>query len=154
MEDIRHFLVFVLERRQFALPLEMAERVERAVEITPLPQVPDIVRGIINYRGAVLPVFDIRPRFHLPQLEIEPDNQLIIVKTADRFIALLVDTVTDNIEKPSGEVVAPPDITSGAEYLAGILKLEDGIALITDLNKILTPQENRTLTKAIKRSAK
>lgn len=152
MEDISRYLIFMLDHRLFALPLEMVKRVERAVEITPLPQVPDIVPGIINYKGTVLPVFDIRPRFHLPQREIRLEDQLIIVKTIGRTIALLVDTVTDNIEKPSREVVPPPDIVDGAAYLAGILKLEDGIALITDLNKILTPQEDRALAKAMKRT--
>jgi purine-binding chemotaxis protein CheW len=160
MEDISRFLIFMLDHRLFALPLDIVERVERAVEITPLPQVPDIVPGIINYKGAVLPVFDIRPRFHLPQREVEPGDQLIIVKTVDRVIALLVDTVTENIEKPAREVVPPPpdidagDIDAGAAYLAGILKLEDGIALVPDLNKILTRQEDRALAKAMKRSAK
>ncbi|MCX6580658.1 MAG: chemotaxis protein CheW [Candidatus Aminicenantes bacterium] len=152
MEDISRYLIFMLDHRLFALPLDMVERVERAVEITPLPQVPDIVPGIINYKGTVLPVCDIRPRFQLPQREIRLEDQLIIVKTIGRTIALLVDTVTDNIEKPSREVVPPPDIADGAAYLAGILKLEDGIALIPDLNKILTPQEDRALAKAMKRT--
>lgn len=150
MEDMKHFIVFNLEDKQFALPLDPVDRVVRAVEITVLPEVPTIVRGIINYKGTVLPVIDIRSRFHLPGREIRLNDQFIIVRTAKRSIALLVDTVTGNIEKPTADVVPPSSFMKGVEFLDGVIKLEDGIMLIPDLDKILTLKESKALTKAIK----
>lgn len=149
-----HFLVFSLDDKHFALPLDTVQRVVQAVEITILRGVPAIVRGIINYKGTILPVFDIRPRFHLPQREIQPDDQFIIVDTAGRTIALLVDTVVDNIEISSREMIPPAGILDETLFLDGILKMEDGIMLIPDLNNILTQPEDQALEKAIERAAK
>lgn len=151
---MKHFLVFNLEDKQFALPLDPVDRVVRAVEVTTLPEVPAIVRGIINYKGTVLPVIDIRSRFHLPGREIRLNDQLIIVWTAKRPIALLADTVTGNIEKPAADVVPPSTVVEGVEFLAGVLKLEDGVMLIPDLDKILTLKEVKALNKAIKSTRK
>ncbi len=147
---MKHFIVFNLEDKQFALPLDPVDRVVRAVEITALPEVPDIVRGIVNYKGTILPVIDIRSRFHLPGREIRLNDQFIIVRTAKRPIALLADTVTGNIEKPAADVVPPTDFMEGVEFLEGVLKLKDGVMLIPDLDKILTLKESKALTKAIK----
>lgn len=149
-----HFLVFSLDDKHFALPLDTVQWVVQAVEITILRGVPAIVRGIINYKGTILPVFDIRPRFHLPQREIQPDDQFIIVDTAGRTIALLVDTVVDNIEISSREMIPPAGILDETLFLDGILKMEDGIMLIPDLNNILTQPEDQALEKAIERAAK
>lgn len=149
-----HFLVFSLDDKHFALPLDTVQWVVQAVEITILRGVPAIVRGIINYKGTILPVFDIRPRFHLPQREIQPDDQFIIVDTAGRTIALLVDTVVDNIEISSREMIPPAGILDETLFLDGILKMEDGIMLIPDLNNILTQPEDQALEKAMERAAK
>lgn len=154
MKNTNHFLVFMLDDKTFALPLEPVERVVRAVEVTPLPETPDIVSGIINYKGTILPVINIRSRFHLPEREMQLNHQFIIIQTAKRPIALLTDTVTGNIETPAADVVPPSDIIEDVEFLQGVLKLEDGVMLIPDLDKILTVKEDRVLTKALKESKK
>jgi purine-binding chemotaxis protein CheW len=154
MKDTNHFLVFMLDDRTFALPLEPVERVERVVEVTPVPEVPDIVSGIINYKGTILPVIDIRSRFHLPEREIQLNHQFIIVQTAKRPIALLTDTVTGSIETPAADVVPPTAIIEHMQFLQGLLKLEDGVMLILDLDNILTVKEDRALAKALKGTRK
>lgn len=154
MKDTNHFLVFMLDERTFALPLEPVERVVRAVEVTPLPEVPDIVSGIINYKGTILPVINIRSRFHLPEREMQLHHQFIIVQTAKRPIALLTDTVTGSIETPAADVVPPSNIIEDAAFLQGVLKMKDGVMLIPDLDNILTAKEGRALAKALKRTRK
>ena len=154
MKDANHFLVFMLDERTFALPLEPVERVVRAVEVTPLPEVPDIVSGIINYKGTILPVINIRSRFHLPKREMQLNHQFIIVQTAKRLIALLTDTVTGSIETPAADVVPPSNIIEDMAFLQGVLKMKDGVMLIPDLDNILTAKEGRALAKALKRTRK
>lgn len=154
MKDMKHFIVFMLEDKTFALPLDPVDRVVRAVEITALPEAPAIVCGIINYRGTVLPVIDIRSGFHLPQRDLRLSDQFIIVQTAVRRIALLVDTVIGDIEKNPGDVIPPSDLIDGVEFLIGVIKLEDGVMLIPDLDKILTNKETRALTKAMEKTQK
>lgn len=154
MDDVKHFLIFMLEDKTFALPLWPVERVVRAVEITPLPEAPSIIPGIINYKGNILPVVDIRSRFHLPNRELQINHQFIIVRTSRRHIALHVDTVTGNVEITGKDMVPPDNIIEGTQFLKGILKLENGVMLVPDLDKILTQQEEKTLSTAIKNTRK
>lgn len=154
MSETSHFIVFMLEDKQFALPLAPVERVVRAVEVTILPEVPAIVCGIINYKGTVLPVIDIRARFHLPETEIRVDHQFIIARAARGPIALLADTVTGNIEKSSADIVPPSSLFDGVEFLKGVLRMDDGVMLIPDIDKILTPKESSVLTEAIEKAEK
>jgi purine-binding chemotaxis protein CheW len=152
MSETNHFIVFNLEDKRFALPLDPVERVVRAVEVTILPEVPPIVRGIINYRGTVLPVIDIRSRFHLPDTAIRLNHQFIIARTTRGTIALLADTVTGSIEKPFSDVAPPSVLTDDVEFLKGVLKHDDGVILIPDIDKILTPTESSALDNAIKKA--
>lgn len=154
MSKTNHFIVFNIEDKGFALPLESVERVVRAVEVTVLPEVPAIVRGIINYKGTVLPVIDIRSRFHLPEVEIHLNHQFIITRSARGPIALLVDTVTGNIEKSTADIIPPSTLIDSVEFIKSILKLDDGVMLIPDIDNILTPKESSALTEALKKADK
>ncbi len=144
-------LVFMLEDKTFALPLENVDRVVRVVEFTRLPQAPSIVLGVINYKGTVLPVIDIRGRFHLPQRAPRLEDQLVIAHTAQKTIALLAENVVGDIETPLSQLVPPGQIVEGTAFLKAVLKLEDGVMLIPDLDKILTSGESLELEKAIEK---
>jgi len=87
-------VLFSLDEPRYALYLSAVERVVRAVEITPLPKAPNIVLGIINFQGKIIPVIDIRQRFHLRRREINLEDQFIIARTSKRLVVLVVDSVT------------------------------------------------------------
>jgi purine-binding chemotaxis protein CheW len=154
MSESIHYIVFIIEDKSFALPMENVERVVHAVEVTLLPKVPAIVRGIINYKSIILPVIDIRSRFHLPEIEIHLNHQFIITRTTRGLIALLADNVTGVIEKSTTDIIPPFSLIGGVEFLKGILKLDDGMMLVPDIDKILTPKESRALTEAMKKAVK
>lgn len=84
-----------LDNLLYALPLNSVLRVIHVIEIRPLPKAPDIISGIINVKGQVIPVVDIRKRFGFPSRELNPEDQLIIADTGRRQITLLVDKVTE-----------------------------------------------------------
>jgi purine-binding chemotaxis protein CheW len=149
-----HYLVFILAGKQFALPLESVRRVVHAAAVTLIPKAPEIVCGLVNYKGQILPVINISRRFHLPEHEIEPGHHFIIVQTKTRHFGLVADTVTGVIEEPVENVVQPQDIISGVEFLAGVMKLEDGIMLIPDLDKLLTHEEETALKAAVHKKDK
>ena len=90
--DLKEILVFALGEPFFALYLSGVERVVRAVETTPLPKAPQFVAGVINMQGQVIPVVDIRPYFGLAAPEINQNNRFILVRTARRLLALVVDS--------------------------------------------------------------
>jgi purine-binding chemotaxis protein CheW len=149
-----YYLVFTLAAKQFALPLEAVQRVVHAVEVTVLPKAPEIVCGLINYKGTILPIINISKRFHLAEREIHPNQHFIIVRSKIKGFGLVADTVTGVIKEAEKNVVPPTEIIAGVEFLAGVLKLKTGMMLIPDINKILTIDEERALKSAVKRGKK
>lgn len=130
--------LFTIENRQYALPLDAVERVIRAVEVTPLPKAPENVRGVINMQGRIIPVLDVRKLFNLPQEEILPRHQMIILHTQEGGAALVVDNVSGVIESP--QITAPDRVFPELKYLKGMIK-EGTITLILDIDKIITSGE-------------
>jgi len=149
MDESNRFVVFVLDEQQFALYLSSVQRIARIVEITPLPKAPEIVLGVVNVKGSILPVVDIRKRFLLPGRDAQLSDHLIIGCTAKRSIALLVDDVIDILEIPEQKIIKQGHILPSAEYIDGAVKLEGNIVLIHDLDKFLSLEEEHTLDAAL-----
>lgn len=146
-------LIFRLGEQRYALPLAAVERVVRAVEVTPLPGAPAIVLGAIDVQGSVLPVLSIRRRFGLPQGEIAPDDQFVLARAVNRSVALVIDEAQGVLEHPVDAVIDSTPILPGAKQFRGVVKLEDGLVLIHDLENFLSLDEERTLDAAIGREA-
>lgn len=146
----KHFVVFSLDGRYFALPLEIVERIARAVAITPLSHASDIVIGVINLQGRVIPVMNIRKRFSLPDKEVSADNHFIIGKTRELSVALLVDTVYDIIEVPEEEFVKNKDIVSDMLYVTGVVKQSENMILVHDLDALLSDEAYKKVESALK----
>lgn len=143
-------VIFILNGQRYALYLSAVERVVRAVEVTPLPKAPDIVCGIVNVQGRVIPVFNLRRRFHLPEREIAPSDQLIIAHARRRPVALAADAVSGVLEYSERLAVSAEDILPGAEHLEGVVKLEEGLVLIHDLERFLSLDEEAALERALR----
>lgn len=143
-------VVFKLDQLRFGLRLEAVERVERAVEVTPLPQAPDNVLGVVNLQGQVVPVFNVRRRFLLPEREVDPRDQFIFVRTERRNVALAVDAVADVIAAGELDVTASKAILPGLECVEGVVKLDDGLVVIHDLDRFLSLEEEVVLEKALR----
>lgn len=149
MSDFRHFVVFLLDGQRYALHLSAVERTVRMVEITPLPKAPQIVHGVINVKGQIVPVLNIRKRFNLADREMHLNDQLIIARTARRTVALVADGVSDVIERPAEDIIAPGMIVPGMEHVEGVVKLDDGMIFIHDLDSFLSLEEEHALEVAI-----
>lgn len=144
-------LVFSLVEPRYALYLATVERVIHAVEITPLPKGPEIIMGVINFHGDIIPVIDMRKRFNLPSRELEPEDQFIIARTAKRLVALIADSVIGIHEFNRKQIVNTEQTIPYTEYISGVAKTEDNLILITDLEKFLSPDEEEMLDKAIEK---
>jgi purine-binding chemotaxis protein CheW len=149
MKRLRKLVTFSLDDRKFALYVSTVQRIIRVVEVTALPKAPEIVVGIINTQGQIIPVFDIRMRFHLPTREVQLNDQMIIATTAKRTVALMVDSVDDVIEIPGERIIAAEQILPELEYVEGVIKTEEGMVLIHDLEKFLSLPEEKTLNEAM-----
>jgi purine-binding chemotaxis protein CheW len=147
---LTQLVVFRLDAQRYALPLSAVERIVPAVEVTPLPKAPAIVLGVIDVEGRVLPVLNIRRRFGLPDKEIAPTDQFLIARTAQRAVVLVIHEAQGVIERSAIEIVGPARIVPGLEQIQGVIKLEDGLALIHDLEKFLSLDEARSLDEAMR----
>ncbi|HYS43652.1 MAG TPA: chemotaxis protein CheW [Geobacteraceae bacterium] len=149
MNDSDQLVVFTLDEHRYALSLSVVERAVRMVEITPLPKAPEIVLGAINLAGRIVPVLNIRKRFQLNEQQPALGDHLLIARTPGRTVALAVDAVDSVVQRSPDEVIAPPTIVPGLEYLAGVVKLADGMLFIHDLDRFLSLEEEEALATAI-----
>jgi purine-binding chemotaxis protein CheW len=148
----RQLVVFSLDDQRYAIQLSSVERIFRAVEITPLPKAPEIIFGVVNIQGQIVPVFNIRKRFRLPEREIDLSDQLIIARTAKRIVALIVDGVTGVIERAEQEIISAQKVLPGIEYVEGVMKLEDGMIFIHDLDRFLSLEEEKDLDMSLRKT--
>jgi len=151
MKKPDHLIVFSLDRQRYALPLHAVDRVVRMVAITPLPKAPDIVLGVVNLQGRVIPVIDMRRRFSLPEKKIALTDQLVVAHTLRRSIALVADAVHDVIGFAQ-VLIETENILPGLEYVEGVVKLTDGLILIHDLDRFLSLEEESSLDLALETS--
>jgi purine-binding chemotaxis protein CheW len=143
-------VVFTLSEQRYALCLGAVERVFPFAEVTHLPQAPEVVLGVVNVRGRIIPVVDIRKRLRLPDRETNLSDRLIVAQTSRRTVALIADAVSGVVEGSKDELIAAETILPGLEYVEGVTKLEDGMILIHNLEKFLSLEEEKTLDQALK----
>lgn len=140
---------FSLQGQRYGLKLEAVERVVPVVEIQPLPKAPEIVLGVINIQGRIVPVANVRRRFRIPEREIALSDRLILARTRTRQVALLVDAVLGVLELSDVQTTAAGAIVPGLDYVDGVAKLPDGLLFIHDLNTFLSFDEAGALDEAL-----
>lgn len=133
------------------MSLDHVARVVRAAALTKLPQAPEIVLGILDLHGEVIPVIDLRRRFQLPQRQIGYEDQFVIART-DRFtLALPVDGTEAVVELAARALLPASEVVAGTEYLAGVTRTQEGLVLIHDLDTLLFPAEEALIRAALER---
>jgi purine-binding chemotaxis protein CheW len=145
-------VVFSLDEPRYALDLFAVERVVRAVEITSLPKAPEIVLGVINVIGQVVPVVDVRKRFRLPGREMDLSDRFIIARTSRRFVALVADDVIGVQKLENRQIINAEQDLPFAEYIKGVAKVDGNLILIHDLDRFLSLDEERKLEKTLSKS--
>ncbi len=150
MEKTSKIVSFTLGELRFALYLEAVERIYPMVSITPLPKAPEIVLGLVNIGGRIIPVMNVRKRFGLPEREPELSDKIILAHTSRRPVALAVDSVVGVLENDASARVSAPTILPETEYVAGVVKLADGMIFIHDLDTFLSLEEEEKLAESLK----
>ena len=149
-QDVQ-LLVFQLDSHCYGVRLALVERVIHAVESAPLPGAPDIVYGVINHRGQILPVINLRKRFGFPLRDVLVTDQFVITATAKRAVALAVDRVQGMVTRPEHEVVASERILDDAGQIEAAVQIGDDLVLVHDLEHVLSQDELRVLDDALAR---
>jgi purine-binding chemotaxis protein CheW len=137
MDDL---LIFTLGGLKCAIPLSIVERVVRAVEISPVAGGPDVVLGLVNVRGKLVVVLDIRTMLGLPRAALKTDDHLVLARTARHKVALLVDNVLQVYACDENEIIKPEELYHGLAPLAGVTKLETGVIYLYNLDHFLSAE--------------
>lgn len=155
MENLASSIRLVLltvDGQTYALPLAAVDRVLRMVEITPLPGAPEVVEGVINIQGEVVPIVSIRARLGLTRRAVGVSDSLVLAHARTRRLAIIAESVLGVVERPADAVVSTCDISQGIEHIEGVLKTSDGLVLIQDLDRFFSPEEEQSLDLALEKA--
>jgi len=142
-------LVFQVAGQRYGLPACEVREIVRAVNPVRLPKAPLIVEGVINIRGSIIPVLDIRTRFRLPAKSLEPTDQFVVAWAGERTVALRVDRVIDLVPLRPADLEEARGVVPGVEYVSWVAKLPDDLVLIHDLRTFLSRAETAELAEAL-----
>ncbi|MBU3074740.1 chemotaxis protein CheW [Clostridium estertheticum] len=137
------FLTFYVGRESYGIEIKFVTEIIGIQEITEVPELPNYVKGIINLRGKIIPVVDVRLRFKKEPKEYNDRTCIIVIDIKGISVGLIVDNVSEVINIEDSNIVPPPDIKTGPnnQYIRGIGKVEDEVKLILDCDKLLNDDE-------------
>ncbi|SHI68682.1 chemotaxis protein CheW [Lutispora thermophila] len=142
------FLTFQLDKEVYGIEIRNVTEIIGIQAITEVPELPDYIRGIINLRGKIIPVMDVRLRFKKNFREYNDRTCVIVVNIHEQTIGLVVDSVSEVISIPETEIVAPPEVgKEGNKYIKGIGKQGNEVKLLLDCEKLLNHQDAEYLNK-------
>jgi purine-binding chemotaxis protein CheW len=130
---------FNVGSEEFGVDVLKVQEINRMVEITRVPQAPRYVEGVINLRGRVIPIIDLRKRFNLESREHDKNTRIVVVDIDGNSIGLVVDSVSEVLRLPSSCIEPPPEIVASinSDYVKGVAKLEDRLLISLDLSKVV-----------------
>lgn len=149
MSEADSIVVLSLDEQRYALWLSSVERVLPALFVTPLPKAPEIVLGVIDVQGEIVPVVDLRKRFRLPPRDMALDDHVVLARSPRRRLALVVDKVAGVEVADRAQCVGVEALPPGSGYVAGLVKTKEGLVLIHDLGTFLGLEEERALDAAL-----
>lgn len=147
MEKELQIVGFRIGRETFGLPISMVREIVRVPEITSVPNAPEYIEGVINLRGRIIPVVDLRKRFGEKVGVPSKKNRIVVVELETRLIGLLVNSASEVLRIPPSEIQAPQDVFQEGElnYITGVGKLKGRLVIMLDLSRILQRGELRHL---------
>ena len=146
---------FRVGRETFGLPISIVREIIRVPEITSVPNAPDYIEGVVNLRGRIIPIVDMRKRFGEKSVEPSNKNRIVVVEVENRLIGLIVNSASEVLRIPPSEIEAPHIVFPEGEldYITGVGKLKGRLVILLDLKKILQSRELSGLEEAAESAA-
>lgn len=140
-------IVFRLKDEEYGVEVHQVKSIEKLEHITRVPRTPKFVKGVINLRGVVTPIIDLRNRFGIEEAPHTDATRIIIVAVGELEVGLIVDAANDVIDIPLNAIEPPPEVVGGVEaaYLRGVAKLEKRLLILLNLDKVLNTDEIKQL---------
>jgi purine-binding chemotaxis protein CheW len=148
-DELLQLVSFNIGEEEFGVDILQVQEINRMVEVTRVPNAPEYVDGVINLRGKVIPIIDLRRRFGMPRKEKDKNTRIIVVELNAKVLGFVVDAVSEVLRIPKSVTEQPPSIVAGidAEYITAIGKLENRLLILLDLDRVLNTDESQLLKK-------
>jgi purine-binding chemotaxis protein CheW len=148
--DEQQLVVFELGAELYGVEIARVHEIIRLQTVTRVPRAPAFVEGVINLRGKVIPVVDLRRRFGLPSAEHTRSTRIVVVEIGDQVVGIVVDGVSEVLRVNTATVEPPSPVVAGidSEYLHGIAKLPERLVILLDLDRVLARDERSALAAA------
>jgi len=139
----REFLVFSLGDEEYALDILKVQEIRGYENVTRIANAPDFIKGVTNLRGVIVPIVDLRIKFHLDNVEYGGQTVVIVVNVADRIVGIVVDGVSDVMTLTPDQIKPAPEfgVTLSSDFLSGLGSLDDRMLVLVDIDKLLTSEE-------------
>lgn len=139
----REFLVFSLGSEEYAVDILKVQEIRGYENVTRIANVPDFIKGVTNMRGVIVPIVDLRIKFHLDKIDYGGQTVVIVVNVAERIVGIVVDGVSDVMTLTADQIKPAPEfgVTLSSDYISGLGSLDDRMLVIVDIDKLLTSDE-------------
>lgn len=137
------YLTFVLGTEEYGIEILKVREIIGIMDITSVPQTPDYMKGVINLRGKVIPVIDLRLKFAMTEEEYTQETCTIVVEVNSSLIGIIVDTVSEVVDVGSDEIEETPQFGQGidTDFITGLGKVKGKIIILLDIEKVMTTEE-------------
>jgi len=140
VEATEHLVTFVLGEEEYGLDVRLVQEIIRLTEITPVPRAPEFVKGVINLRGRIIPVVDLKKRLGLGEVDAESRAaRIVVAKLRERLVGLLVDGASQVLKVPVSVIEPPPEeiVEADLDYIRAVAKLEGRLIILMELSRVL-----------------
>jgi len=139
VEATEHLATFFLDREEYGVEVRLVQEIRRVGDITQVPRAPDFVRGVMNLRGRIIPVIDLKRKLGIGDVAPSRAARIMVVRLQERLLGLLVDGASQVLKVPLSSVEAPPEevVEKGGDYIRGVAKLDERLIILVDLLRIL-----------------
>ena len=141
--ELLQLVTFCIGEVEFGVNLLKVQEIIRTMEITKVPRAPEFVEGVINLRGKVIPIIDLRRRFGLAPKAHDKNTRIIVIEINNIIVGFVVDAVSEVLRIPASTVEPPPPVVAGvdSDYISGVGKLQDRLLIMLDLDKLLSSED-------------
>ncbi len=145
-DGTNQFLTFALNEQEFGIDILRVQEIKNFTRVTPIPNMPECIKGVMNLRGTVVPVIDLRLRFNMPPAEYNQFTVIIVVNVGLRIVGLVVDAVSDVLNVGEDSFEGPPDLGAiDTSFIKGLAKSGDRLVSLLDIEVLLNDRSNLNL---------
>ncbi|MFA5576086.1 MAG: chemotaxis protein CheW [Tissierellaceae bacterium] len=147
----RQYVTFTLNREEYGVDIKDVQEITDFQDYTRIPDSPRFLLGMVNIRGTITPIIDLKERFNLPRADLDKARRIIIINLGDKQIGFLIDDASRVLRLKDDQIDRPPEVISKniRDYVVGIGKVDEKLILILDLEKVLTAEEREEAFNAL-----